>query len=134
MAYIPEQSFNYGGSTGTLASLRTLPINDLIAMRTNARIAQGAPALAENARQFDVGAAEGARQFNVSDLFRNNQLGENTRQFDVGNTGTNERYYAGLGENARQADVSTGVSYAQMANQQLLAQLQMWSQMMAGLR
>lgn len=141
MPYSPYQTFNYGGPGTTLSALRTMTPDQLLAMRTNARIAQAAPALAENARQFDVGTAEGARQFNLSDLFRNKQLGEEGRQFDVTDvfrnkqlTSEEERALAQLGENARQFDIGTGLSYAQLSARTLTDQLNAWANMMAGLR
>lgn len=94
----------YAGGGTTLSSLLNRSPEELLDLRTKYRIAQNAPALAENARQFDVG-----------------------------NAGTNERYYAGLGEQQRQSDTGTQLSYDQLANQQLLAQLEAWSRLMAGL-
>lgn len=191
MPYIPDTSFNYAAPGGQLATLRSMTPQALVNIRTQADIARGAPALEENARQFNIGTAENARQFNVSDIYRNaqleaqkkqaadalgfdyanmnaqqeqqakqlaeqarqfnvsdvyrnkaltseeqralQQLQENARQFNIGNQSAQEQYFAGLGEKARESDVGTGLGYAQLANQQLLAQLDAWSRLMAGL-
>lgn len=191
MPYIPDTSFNYAAPGGQLDVLRSMSPQQLLNMRTQDRIAQGAPALSENARQFDVGTAENARQFNlnnllqnqqleaqiqqaagrlgfdyanmnaqqraqaealaeqgrqfdVTDVFRNRQLSsqeqqalqqlqEQARQFDIGNTSANQQFYSNLGERARESDIGTQLSYSQLANQQLLAQLNAWLGFISGI-
>lgn len=95
---------SFGGGGPTLSSLLNMSPESLLQLRTKYRIAEDAPALAENARQFDIG-----------------------------NTGTNERYYAGLGENARQSDMDTAYRYDALGAQTLLDQLNAWSRMLSGL-
>lgn len=102
----PNRAYGGGLPTGAsqLSTLRGMSPEALLDLRTRYRIAEREPA-----------------------------LNEQIREFDLSNTGQNERYYAGLGEQARQSDIDTQFNYDQLTTNALLSQLQDWSRMMSGI-
>lgn len=133
MPYIPDTSFNYAAPGGQLDVLRNMTPQQLLNMRTQDRIAQGAPALAENARQFNVGTAENARQFNLTNMLQGAQLEAQIKQaadrlgFDYANMNAQQRQAAeALAEQGREFNVSDVFRNRQLTSQeqQALQQLQ----------
>lgn len=102
MAYYPG-NFNYSSPTGSFNFNPALPdwvanpetmLQNLMRARTQARIAEQAPALSEGGRQFDVSTAEGRRQFDLQNALAQGEAGLRER---MANRSWDQQQY----ENAR---------------------------------